>query len=373
VHVSCPALPPIELYAEAMREIWDRKFLTNGGPVHARFEAGLAEFLRTPRIALFANGALALQLALQGLRLRGEVITTPFSFAATSNALVQSGLTPVFADIEPGHLNLDPDHVASLITPRTEAILAVHVFGHPCALDRLAGLAQRHGLALIYDAAHAFGTMAHGSSIAAYGDVAMFSFHATKTFHAIEGGALAFRDPALAASFAALRNHGLGPDGDVQQAGLNAKMNEFQALMGTLMLPGVPAAIAHGAVLEAAYRQHLAGVPGLSFLAEAEAGIEPNHGFLPVLVEKRRFGLSADQLQAELRRFNIFPRRYFHPLISDMTAFRGYGGADPLVRARQAAQQVLALPLYTALSLGDVAQICDIVIGVRHVQAAAAD
>ncbi len=347
---------------EGLHEIWAGKLLTNGGPVLQRFERHLAAFLQTSNISVFANGALALQVAFQGMRLEGEVITTPFSFVATTNALTQCRLTPVFADIEPSFLTLDPDRVEAMITARTSAILAVHAFGLPCDLGRLQAIADRHGLALIYDAAHAFGTTVGGRSVADFGDVTMFSFHATKVFHSIEGGALIFEDGALRHRFDELRNHGLTSDGDVRYPGLNAKMSELHALMGELMLPAVPAMIAHGAVLEATYRECLSGTGGLSFLAIPPPDVRPNHSFMPVLVREREFGLSADRLQSELGRYNVFARRYFHPLISDMTAFRAYVRAsDPLACAKRAVTEVLALPIFTELTVDHVVRICDLV------------
>ena len=366
VYVSRPSLPPLDSYAEGLKEIWSSKWLTNGGPILRRFEARIAALLGLSDVALFTNGALALQIALAGMQLEGEVITTPFSFAATSNSLAQCGLTPVFGDVEPDHLTLDPASVEALIGPRTSAILAVHVFGVPCDLERLQAIADRHGLALVYDAAHAFGTTIGGRSIAGFGDVTMFSFHATKLFHSIEGGALAFRDGSLKHRFEALCNHGLNSSGDVVQPGLNAKMSEFQALMGELMLPSLMTSIAHGAAIEATYRQQLSDVPGLRFLQAPPPEVQPNHCYMPVLVDEARFGLSADRLQAELTRYNVFARRYFYPLISDMAAYRTTRRAGALPCATDAVRQVLALPSYADLALEDVVRICDLIRSVHQ-------
>ena len=374
VLVSRPSLPSLEAYSAGLQEIWGNRWMTNGGPVLARFRSKLAVALQVPDVSLFANGALALQIALQGLRLEGEVVTSPFSYVATSNAIAQCGLTPVFADIEPGCFTLDPDRVEAAITPRTSAILAVHVFGMPCQVDRLQAIASRHGLALIYDAAHAFGVTVDGQPVAGFGDVTMFSLHATKLFHSIEGGALAFRDPSFRPVFEQIANHGLGPDGDVELVGLNAKMSEVHALMGDLMLPTVADAMRHGAEIEATYREGLQHLPGLDFARPPRRGVVTNHSFVPLVVHEREFGLSADGLQAELRRFNVFARRYFNPLISSMSAFRDCARADPLTCANQVVHGVLALPTYTGLSMDDVGRICGMVAALhaKHAPAQAA-
>ena len=361
IYVTRPALPPLADFTAGLREIWDGRWLTNRGPVLARLEQRLKHAMQSANLNLFTNGAIALTAALQGMGLTGEVVTTPFTFVASTNAIVQCGLTPVFADIEPHHLTIDPDQVEALITPRTSAILAVHVFGLPCRLDQLSRIAARHGLALIYDAAHAFGVTVDGRSIAAFGDASMFSFHATKLFHTIEGGALTFKDAALGPVLDALCNHGLEPGGDVQAAGLNGKMSEVQALMGLLMLDTVQPAIAQGRAIEAAYREGLSAIPGLRPLAPPAPGVGCNHSFMPVLVEESAFGMSSDALKAALLRYNVHVRRYFTPLISDMTAFRGLRAPDPLRQARRVGPEVMALPTYADLAVADVYRICELI------------
>jgi dTDP-4-amino-4,6-dideoxygalactose transaminase len=363
--VTRPGLPPLSAFTEGLREIWESRWLTNHGPVLHRFEAKMKDFLQAENLSMFTNGALALMVAMQGLRLTGEVITTPFTFVATTNAITQCGMNPVFADIDLNDLTLDPDRVEAMITPRTSAILAVHVFGVPCQLERLGAIAARHGLALIYDAAHAFGMTADGKSIANFGDVTMFSFHATKLYHTIEGGALTFGDPALGPVFDALCNHGLEPDGDVRLAGLNAKMSEVQALMGELMLDTLQASIAHGHRIDTAYRERLNAVPGFSMLPEPAAGMRPNYSFFPVLVDEAEFGMSSDALKAALLLYNVHVRRYFTPLISDMTAFRAATSSDPLDNAKRIGPQVMALPTYSDLAIEDVHRICDLI---THIQ-----
>ena len=378
IHVTRPNLPRLEDVVAGLAEIWDNRWLTNRGPVVQRFEARLAAALGTEHVSVFTNGTLALELGLQALGLTGEVITTPFTFAASVNALARVGLTPVFADIEPLHLTLDPDRIEALITPRTSAILAVHVFGHPCRLDRLAAIAERHGLRLIYDAAHAFGVTVDGASIAGFGDLSMFSFHATKPFHALEGGGLTFRDPVLRAALERLANHGLDADGDVEHPGTNAKMTEVQALIGLLMLDRLPGIVAHGQAIAAIYRERLAGLEGIASLAPALPGVVLNHAFAPVLIDQTHAGFGRDDLHAALLEYNVLTRKYFHPAACDMTAFRHHVSADPLHRARTASRRILALPIFATLPLDDVHRICDLVIGLharlraeRH--AAAAD
>ena len=365
IYVTRPNLPPLDEVIAGLREIWDNRWLTNRGPVLLRFEQRLAEVLRADHLSVFTNGTLALELGLQALGLTGEVVTTPFTFAASVNALVRAGLTPVFADIEPDHLTLDPDRVEAAITPRTTAILAVHVFGHPCRLERLAGIAEKHGLRLIYDAAHAFGVTIGGESIAGFGDMTMFSLHATKQIHSLEGGALAFRRAELKRSLEILANHGLEADGDVVRPGTNAKMTEVQALTGLLMLDRLPELIASGRAIEAIYRERLAAAPGIDCLALPDLGVRLNHAFMPVIIDEAKAGLTRDELHAILLRHNVVSRKYFYPAACDMAAFRHFPAADSLRRARDAAQIVLALPTYATLPPDDVHRICDLIIAIR--------
>jgi dTDP-4-amino-4,6-dideoxygalactose transaminase len=366
IYVTRPTLPPIAEFRQGLEEIWDNQWLSNRGPVARRLEKKLAEVLQTKNLSLFTNGTLALEIALQGLRLSGEVVTTPFTFAASTNALTRAGLKPVFADIEPDHFNLDPDRVAAAITPRTTAILAVHVFGIPCRLAALAAIAERCKLLLIYDAAHAFGVTVDGASIAGFGDVSMFSFHATKPFHTGEGGALTFRRTELKDVFDTLANHGLEPGGDVREPGTNGKMTELQALMGELMLERFAPAIAQAGLIEAVYRERLAEVPGIDASAPPPVGVRVNHAFMPALVEPCLFGLSRDALDAALQRYNVFPRKYFHPLVSGMTAYRQDAQRDPLDCARRVSEQVLALPIYAELAIDDVHRICDLIAAIQR-------
>jgi dTDP-4-amino-4,6-dideoxygalactose transaminase len=370
IPVTRPVLPPLDVYQEALKEIWDRRWLTNSGPVLETFRSRLADLFQTPAVSLFANGALALEAALTGLRLEGEVVTTPFTFPATSNAIVRCGLAPVFADIEASNLNLDPAAAQAAITTRTSAILAVHVYGNPARLEALQAIADRHGIALVYDAAHAFGTTVGGTSIATFGDVSMFSFHATKPFHAVEGGALAFKNTALQAGVERFANHGLDGDGEVETAGTNAKMCELHALMGRLMLDGVEERRQANRRITELYRERLRTVPGVALLEAPAAHVCPSYAFMPILIDKALFGMSATELQNALKEYNVFTRRYFTPIVPDLEAFRSARIPEPIPNARRASQQVLTLPLFPDLPLEHAERITEIIDGLGAAQCA---
>ncbi len=347
--VTRPFLPPLDEFCDGLEEIWANAWLTNNGPLHKRFQRELCHRFETDNLCLFSNGTLALQIALQGMCVSGEVITTPFTFVATSHALYWNKLRPVFVDIEPEHYTLDPERVEAAITPWTSAILAVHVYGQPCRLNELADIARRHNLMLIYDAAHAFGVRVHGDSIAHYGDLSIFSFHATKLFHTFEGGMAVFRDGGLRRTFEYLRNFGFESETEVVMPGTNAKMNEVQALMGLQTLAHVPEMIARRAEVAAVYHQQLAGVPGLRLPAPPAPGVAYNHAYFPVEIDADKFGMSRDQLYEHLKHYNVFARRYFYPLVCDYPCYRSVSVRDPLPTARRVAQQILALPIYDSL------------------------
>lgn len=361
IHVTRPFLPPLADFTAGLAEIWQNGWLTNHGPVLRRFEARLANHLGTDHLAVFANGTLALQIGLRGLGIQGEVITTPFTFAATTHALIWNGNQPVFADIEPATFTLDPAAVEAAITPRTEAILAVHVYGYPCRLAELADIARRHHLQLIYDAAHAFGVSVDGRSIGQFGDLSMFSFHATKPFHSIEGGLLIFGDGGRKQTFDLLKNFGIVDETEVLLPGTNAKMNEFQALMGLQLLEHLEGIIHRRRRIDALYRAQLNSVPGLRIPPPAAPNVAFNYAYFPVEVSADEFGLNRDQLCAALRRYNVFARRYFHPLIPDLACYRDRPVTAPLTTARKVASRILTLPIYDSLALEDAARICTIV------------
>jgi dTDP-4-amino-4,6-dideoxygalactose transaminase len=361
IYVNRPFLPPLEEFCQALQEIWENRWLTNEGPVLQRFNRAMSHFFETENICLFNNGTLALQIALQGLGISGEVITTPFTFVATTHALFWNKIRPVFVDIEPDYYTIDPKKIEAAITPWTSAILAVHVYGHPCRLQALADIARRHKLALLYDAAHAFGVRIGGKSIGDYGDLSMFSFHATKLFHSLEGGLLIFRNSGLKEVFDYLKNFGFKNETEVVMPGTNAKMNEMQALMGSLILKSLKEIIGRRARITALYREYLKGVSGIRLVPAFGPETEYNHAYLPIEIEEGEFGMSRDELYGKLKTYNVFTRRYFYPLVCDFPCYSAMVTRDPLTVARKAADSILTLPIYDDLKLEDVAKICLII------------
>ena len=364
IYVTRPFMPPLDEFCQGLKEIWENKWLTNNGPVLQRYTKKMKDFLDVENTVMFNNGTLALQIGLQGLGITGEVITTPFSFVATTHALHWNKIRPVFCDIEPDHYTLDPEKVEAAITPWTTAILAVHVFGYPCNLDALADIARRHNLKLIYDAAHAFGVKIDGKSIAQYGDLSMFSFHATKLYHSLEGGMLIFPNPSLKTEVEYLKNFGFKSEVEVVMPGTNAKMNEMQALMGLTMLKYVPQLIEKRRAITELYREQLQSVPGIHLPPLLSHEINYNYAYFPIEIDERKFGNSRDQLYEKLKEYNIFTRRYFYPLICDFACYRNVPVADPLKTARRVAERILVLPIYYDLALDDVQKICDIIIAI---------
>ncbi|MBX3470540.1 MAG: DegT/DnrJ/EryC1/StrS family aminotransferase [Planctomycetes bacterium] len=363
VYVTRPTLPSLERFRESLEQVWDSRVLTNGGAFHQRLEAALCARLGVEHLSLFCNGTIALLVALQALRVSsGEVITTPFTFPATPHVLHWNGVTPVFCDIDPVTFNLCPEQVEALITPRTLAILPVHVFGQPCDVEALARISNRHGLRLIYDAAHAFGVRAGGRSIASFGDLTMLSFHATKLFTTIEGGALVSGSAALKARIDFLKNFGIADEETVVGPGINGKLNELQSAFGLLQLEQVDVEIAARRAVSARYRARLAGLPGLRLPPLDAPGVESNCSYFPVLVDRERFGLDRDALYAALKLFDVHARKYFHPLCSQIPAYRALPSAAPdrLPVAERVARQVLCLPIYGQLRPDVVERIADI-------------
>lgn len=365
IYVTRPFLPPIEEFTAGLLEIWDNKWLTNNGPCLQRLTRQLSNHFENENVCLFNNGTLALQIGLQGMGITGEVITTPFTFVATTHALYWTKLRPVFVDIEPDYYTLDPAKVEAAITPWTSAILAVHVFGYPCNLNALADIARRLNLKLIYDAAHAFGVEVGGKSIANFGDLSMFSFHATKIYHSIEGGMLIFQDAALQQTFDYLKNFGFKNETEVVMPGTNAKMNEMQALMGCLVLKYWGEIVDKGRKIEDIYRTRLNAIPGLHLPERLPADVTHNHGYMPIEVEEAEFGMNRDVLQVALRTNNIFARRYFYPLVTDFACYQSISVTDPLTVARKVSSRILCLPTYSDLTSDDVHRICDIISACR--------
>ena len=366
IYVTRPLLPPLEAVTRRLAEVWSTQWLTNAGAQHDALEAAIRRYLDVPELSLFNNGTIALLCAIRALDLSGEVITTPFTFPATPHALSWSGITPVFADIDPSRLTLDPQRVEERVTSKTTGILAVHVYGVPCDVEALQAVATRHGLKLVYDAAHAFGAKLHGRSIGSFGDATMFSFHATKLFHTAEGGAIACADAALRQRIDRLKNFGIVNQEAVDSVGLNGKMNELQAALGLAVLDCMAEELEKRRQILAAYRRLLGGVPGITMMPEI-AGTESSCQYCVIRVRASEFGRSRDDLHAELKSYNVHARKYFYPLCSDYPMYRQLPGSDAatLPVARRAVDEVLCLPLYGSLDLSAVEQICEIVVSHR--------
>jgi len=368
IYVTRPFLPPLEELCQGLNQIWESRWLTNDGPIIRRFARELCNYFETDNLCLFNNGTLALQIALQGMGISGEVITTPYTFVATTHALFWNKIRPVFVDIEPDYYTLDPDKVEAAITPWTTAILAVHVYGHPCKLNALADIARRHNLKLIYDAAHAFGVKIGGTPIGHFGDLSMFSFHATKLFHSIEGGMLIFKESGLKGVFDYLKNFGFQNEVEVVMPGTNAKMNEMQALMGSQVLSYLDDLILKRSRITALYRQRLQDVSGIRLVPPLSPDIKYNYGHMPIEVDEKAFGMSRDAVYDGLKQWNVHTRRYFYPLICDYACYRGLSVRDSLTVARRSADRILTLPIYDSLELSDVERICDMIDSLRNRQ-----
>ncbi|MCX7088111.1 MAG: dTDP-4-amino-4,6-dideoxy-D-glucose aminotransferase VioA [Methylococcales bacterium] len=361
IYVTQPTLPPLEEFIPYLQEIWDNKILTNGGPFHQQLEQALCDYLGVKHLALFTNGTLALVTALQALRITGEVITTPYSFVATAHSLLWNGIKPVFVDIDPNTLNLDPDKIESAITPQTTAIMPVHCYGHPCDVARIQSIADNYGLKVIYDAAHAFGVQNQTGSILNHGDLAILSFHATKVFNTFEGGAIVCPDAKTKQRIDHLKNFGFVDEVTVVAPGINGKMSELNAAFGLLQLKGVDAAIVKRKAIDARYRQGLAGVNGIHCLADAGEQVA-NYSYFPILVQPD-YPLSRDALYQKLKDNGIYARRYFYPLISDFPMYRGLPSAAQanLPVASKASNQVICLPIYPTLDVSDQEKIISLV------------
>jgi dTDP-4-amino-4,6-dideoxygalactose transaminase len=364
IYVTQPLLPPLEEFVPYLEKIWAARILTNCGPMHQQLEGALAQYLGVPHVALFNNGTNALLTALQALELAGEVITTPYSFAATAHSILWNGLTPVFVDVDPHTFNLDPRSIEAAISPRTSAILPVHCYGYPCDVAAIADVASRHGLKVLYDAAHAFGVRLQGASVLLHGDLSVLSFHATKVFNTFEGGAIVCHDAATKRRIERLRNFGIVDEATIDAPGLNGKMSEVQAAFGLLQLKYVDAAIVRRRSIAQRYRQLLADVPGIELPAAPAAAVELNGSYFPVLVGPA-YPLDRDSLYQRLQQRQVFARRYFFPLLSELPMYRELpsAAAANLPQAHRLAGQVLCLPLYAALSDADVELIADTLRG----------
>jgi dTDP-4-amino-4,6-dideoxygalactose transaminase len=365
IYVTRPDLPPLAEFLPYLEQIWESRVLTNGGPFHKQLEAALADYLGVPHISLFCNATIALVTALQSQRITGEVITTPYSFVATAHSLRWNGINPVFADVDPVTLNLDPVRIEAAITPQTTAIMPVHCYGTPCDVEAIQRIADDYNLKVIYDAAHAFGVQRQDGdqlrSVLAYGDLSVLSFHATKVFNTFEGGAIISPDAKTKQRIDHLKNFGFANETTVVATGINGKMSEFNAALGLMQLKHVQQAIDRRAAVDARYRAGLGDLDGLR-LMQTSPDATPNHSYFPVLVESA-FPVSRDALYQRLREHNVLTRRYFYPLISDFPMYRGLTSSQPsnLPVARRAAEQVLCLPIYPGLEEADQQRIIDIV------------
>lgn len=363
IYVTQPFLPPLEDFIPYLEQIWENKWLTNSGLFHQQFEQALCDYLGVRHLALFTNGTLALVTALQALRITGEVITTPYSFVATAHSLLWNGIKPVFVDIDPTTLNLDPAKIEAAITPQTTAIMPVHCYGHPCDVERIQKIADNYGLKVIYDAAHAFGVQCHSGSVLNHGDLSVLSFHATKVFNTFEGGAIVCPDAKTKLHIDHLKNFGFVDEVTVVAPGINGKMSEINAAFGLLQLKNIDEALQKRKAIDARYREALAGVKGIHCLSHAGEKVA-NYAYFPILVLPD-YPLSRDALYQELQDNGIYARRYFYPLISDFPMYRWMPSAahTNLPVARKIAEQVICLPIYPALGSEAVDKIVKLVVG----------
>lgn len=358
ITVTSPLFPPLEEFTPYLEDIWKRKWLTNNGHYHKELEKALCEYLGVKHLCLFSNGTLALITALQALRITGEVITTPYSFVATTHSLWWNGIKPVFVDIEPETFNLDPEKIEAAITPKTTAIMPVHVYGNPCNMEAIQAIADKYGLRVIYDAAHAFGVSKEGSSVLNNGDLSILSFHATKTYSTIEGGAIVCHDAKMKQRIDYLKNFGFAGETTVVAPGINAKMDEVRSAYGLLGLKYVDRAIARRKLASLRYREELQGIEGISFM-EDMPGVAHNYSYFPIFIDEKAYGMSRDALYEKMKEENVFGRRYFYPLITEFSTYRGLDSAKPenLPVANKIADRVICLPMHHELADEDLARV----------------
>lgn len=362
ITVTSPLLPDLKEFETYLEDIWNRKWLTNNGYYHKKLEKALSEYLKSPFLSLFTNGTLPLITALQSLRITGEVITTPYSFVATTHSLWWNGIKPVFVDVDPITGNMDPEKIEAAITPRTTAIMPVHVYGTPCNVERIKQIADTYGLKVIYDAAHAFGVEINGKSILEYGDICTLSFHATKVYNTVEGGALICRTSEQKQHIDHLKNFGFADETTVVAPGINSKMDEIRASYGLLNLKQVDLAIESRKHIANLYREKLKNIKGIRYLEDIEE-VRHNYAYFPVFVDEKKYGMTRNALYELLKSHNILGRRYFYPLISSFSTYRGLESANSanLVVANRLAEEVICLPIYAGLADEDVMRILTII------------
>lgn len=358
ITVTSPLLPDLDEFNELLKDIWNRKWITNNGHYHQELEKALCEYLKVPYISLFTNGTLPLITALQALRITGEVITTPYSFVATTHSLWWNGIKPVFVDIDPATGNIDPDKIEAAITPKTTAIMPVHVYGKPCDVKRIQEIADKYGLKVIYDAAHAFGVEMNGESILTAGDMSTLSFHATKVYNTIEGGALVMHDEQTKKRIDYLKNFGFAGETEVVAPGINSKMDEMRSAYGLLNLRQVDKAIEARHQVAVKYREALRDVPGITFFDDMP-GVKHNYSYFPIFVNTDQYGMTRDELYFKMKEHGVLGRRYFYPLISTFSTYRGLESAtrENLPNAYKMADEVICLPMHHALSEEDIERI----------------
>lgn len=363
ITVTSPLLPDLDEFTSMLKDIWGKKWITNNGDFHKQLEAELSQYLKVPYISLFTNGTLPLITALQALRITGEVITTPYSFVATSHALWWNGIKPVFVDIDPTTGNLDPDKIEAAITPKTTAILPVHVYGNPCDTKSIQEIANKYGLKVIYDAAHAFGVEKDGQSILTEGDISTLSFHATKVYNTIEGGAMIIKDAQTKQRIDYLKNFGFAGETEVVAPGINSKMDEVRAAYGILNLKQVNSAIEARHKVAIKYRESLKDIQGISFFYDI-SGVHHNYSYFPIFVNAELYGMTRDDLYLKMKSQNVLGRRYFYPLISTFSPYRGLESAQPanLPNAVKMADSVICLPMHHALSENDVDRVINSIL-----------
>lgn len=363
--VTQSSMPDIEEYMDEIKDMWDTHWLTNMGPKHIQFQYELSNYLGVENIDLFTNGHMAIELTLQAMNLQGEIITTPFTFASTTHAIVRNGLEPVFCDIDPKTFTMDTKKLESLITDRTCAILPVHVYGNICNIDEIERIAHKYELKVVYDACHSFGETYKDIGVGNFGDASCFSFHATKVFNSIEGGAVCFRDKSIGNTLYELKNFGIHGPEEVCGVGANAKMNEFCAAMGICNLRHVDGEIEKRKKVSERYRSHLEDVDGLQLNA-IQTDVKSNYAYFPVIFEEKIFGASREEIFTALEEHGIGARKYFYPLTSSFSAFHGKYNIMETPVALHISKRVLTLPIYADLELEDVDRICDIVLSCRR-------
>lgn len=363
IYVTRSSMPELDEYIEEIRPIFESHQMTNMGPIYKKFQHQLIDYLKVPYLSLFVNGHMALEMAIQALGLReqgGEVITTPFTFVSTTHAITRNGLMPVFCDIKPDDYTIDPERIEALITEKTVAIIPVHVYGNVCDVESIESIAHKYGLKVIYDAAHAFGVQYKGIGIGNYGDAAMFSFHATKVFNTIEGGAVAFKNQEYRTRLHELKNFGIHAEDDVLGIGANAKLDEFRAAMGICNLHHIEEAISDRRNVAERYYERLSDIKGIRLL-QPQRDVKRNYSYFPVYFSEKEFGKTRDLVCYELRQNDIYARKYFYPPVNEMTCYKDYNNTNTPI-ANDIASHILTLPLYEGLSLNDIDSICEIVL-----------